>query len=32
VTGEVHYVDCGFNAVGMPLHENLPEIAVSETD
>ena len=30
VTGEVHYVDCGFNAVGMPLHENLPEIAVAD--
>jgi enoyl-[acyl-carrier protein] reductase I len=27
VTGEVHYVDCGFNAVGMPPHENLNEIA-----
>ena len=23
VTGEVHYVDCGFNAIGMPPHENL---------
>ncbi len=23
VTGEVHYVDCGFNAVGMPAHESL---------
>lgn len=27
VTGEVHYVDCGFNAVGMPPHDNLDEIA-----
>ena len=27
VTGEVHYVDCGFNVVGMPPHENLDEIA-----
>jgi enoyl-[acyl-carrier protein] reductase I len=26
VTGEVHYVDCGFNAVGMPAHETLKEI------
>jgi enoyl-[acyl-carrier protein] reductase I len=26
VTGEVHFVDCGFNAVGMPPHENLGEI------
>ena len=26
VTGEIHYVDCGFNAVGMPPHENLAEI------
>ncbi len=23
VTGEVHYVDCGFNAVGMPAHDSL---------
>ena len=23
VTGEVHYVDCGFNAVGMPPHDAL---------
>lgn len=23
VTGEIHYVDCGFNAVGMPTHESL---------
>lgn len=27
VTGEVHYVDCGFNAVGMPPHDKLDEIA-----
>ena len=27
VTGEVHYVDCGFNAVGMPPHESLAELA-----
>lgn len=27
VTGEIHYVDCGFNAVGMPAHENLAEAA-----
>jgi enoyl-[acyl-carrier protein] reductase I len=26
VTGEVHYVDCGFNVVGMPPHENLKEL------
>lgn len=26
VTGEVHYVDCGFNVVGMPPHEKLKEI------
>ncbi len=25
VTGEIHYVDCGFNAVGMPPHEGLKE-------
>ncbi|MCB1563642.1 MAG: SDR family oxidoreductase [Alphaproteobacteria bacterium] len=25
VTGEVHYVDCGFNAMGMPPHESLGE-------
>ncbi len=23
VTGEVHYVDCGYNIIGMPEHENL---------
>lgn len=27
VTGEVHYVDCGFNAVGMPAHESLDKLA-----
>lgn len=27
VTGEIHYVDCGFNVIGMPPHENLKEIA-----
>lgn len=27
VTGEVHYVDCGFNAVGMPPHESLDKLA-----
>ena len=26
VTGEVHYVDCGFNAVGMPPHDQFEEI------
>ncbi|MGQ0526876.1 MAG: enoyl-ACP reductase FabI [Alphaproteobacteria bacterium] len=26
VTGEVHYVDCGFNAIGMPPHESLDEM------
>ena len=26
VTGEVHYVDCGFNAVGMPPHDQFQEI------
>jgi enoyl-[acyl-carrier protein] reductase I len=30
VTGEVHFVDCGFNAMGMPPHENLTNIAVRE--
>jgi hypothetical protein len=28
VTGEVHYVDCGFNIMGMPPHENLTGISV----
>lgn len=27
VTGEVHYVDCGYNAMGMPSHQSLDEIA-----
>ncbi len=27
VTGETHYVDCGFNAIGMPAHDSLDEIA-----
>ncbi len=27
VTGEIHYVDCGFNAIGMPPHESLKEMA-----
>ncbi|MGH1376612.1 MAG: enoyl-ACP reductase FabI [Alphaproteobacteria bacterium] len=27
VTGEIHYVDCGFNAVGMPPHDSLKELA-----
>lgn len=26
VTGEVHYVDCGYNAVGMPPHDTLDEL------
>ncbi len=26
VTGEVHYVDCGYNAMGMPAHESLDEM------
>ena len=26
VTGEIHYVDCGFNVVGMPSHESLKEL------
>jgi enoyl-[acyl-carrier protein] reductase I len=25
VTGEIHYVDCGFNAVGMPMPDRLKE-------
>ncbi len=29
VTGEVHFVDCGFNVVGMPPHENLAPIAAA---
>ncbi|MCC7305146.1 MAG: SDR family oxidoreductase [Alphaproteobacteria bacterium] len=27
VTGEIHYVDCGFNAVGMPAHDSLSDLA-----
>lgn len=27
VTGETHYVDCGYNAMGMPPHDSLEEIA-----
>ncbi len=27
VTGEVHYVDCGFNAIGMAPHDSLKEFA-----
>lgn len=27
VTGEIHYVDCGFNAVGMPPYEALKDLA-----
>ena len=27
VTGEIHYVDCGFNVVGMPPHDSLKELA-----
>ena len=26
VTGEIHYVDCGYNAMGMPPHSQLDEI------
>lgn len=26
VTGEIHYVDCGYNAVGMPSHDALDEL------
>ena len=26
VTGETHYVDCGYNAMGMPPHDNLDEL------
>lgn len=32
VTGEVHYVDCGFNVVGMPPHENLVALAGNGKD
>ncbi len=27
VTGEIHYVDCGYNAMGMPPHDALDELA-----
>lgn len=27
VTGEIHYVDCGFNAIGMPPHDALDALA-----
>ncbi|MDB2683214.1 SDR family oxidoreductase [Alphaproteobacteria bacterium] len=27
VTGEIHYVDCGYNAMGMPAHSELDEMA-----
>lgn len=27
VTGEIHYVDCGYNVVGMPQHESLKELS-----
>ena len=26
VTGEIHHVDCGFNIIGMPEHENLKSL------
>ena len=26
VTGEIHYVDCGYNAIGMPSHDSLDAI------
>lgn len=26
VTGEVHYVDCGYNIIGMPAHDSLDKI------
>lgn len=29
VTGEIHYVDCGFNAVGMPAPDQLKAFAVN---
>jgi len=29
VTGEIHYVDCGFNAMGMPSHDSLDQIVGS---
>ena len=27
VTGEIHYVDCGFNIVGMPPHDSLKQLS-----
>jgi enoyl-[acyl-carrier protein] reductase I len=30
VTGEVHYVDCGYNVIGMPSHDSLDQIIGSE--
>lgn len=30
VSGEVHFVDCGFNVMGMPPHENLSNISVKD--
>jgi enoyl-[acyl-carrier protein] reductase I len=29
VTGEIHYVDCGFNAVGMPQHDALKALGAN---
>lgn len=26
VTGEIHYVDCGYNVIGMPAHDSLEKI------
>lgn len=26
VTGEIHYVDCGYNVIGMPAHDSLDKI------
>ncbi len=31
VTGEIHYVDCGYNIMGMPPHDNLDELAGNES-
>ncbi len=30
VTGEVHYVDCGYNVMGMPAHDSLDRITNSQ--
>ena len=30
VTGEIHYVDCGYNAMGMPAHDSLKEMSSNE--